>query len=222
VAGGSDSPIETYSPFRGMFDAMFRVAADAEFDTTNPTDIFRPSERLSFDEALWLYTIGAAYAANCERVLGKIEIGFAADLVLVNPSALDDHSLLKDLEPDLVVVGGDVRFAHPSAGDKGVTVTSSSSTSLAPSSSLSSKRAKVETEADPRKAPPQSQRGPYVPGKNGSLRPPLVGPSRPIKGLPRAEGFCACWLKGRFCVAKGETLFCRPVDSGDEPSTHGA
>jgi hypothetical protein len=195
-----------------MYDAMFRVAADAEPDTSNAEDIFRPSERLSFDEALWLYTIGAAYAANCEQVLGKIEIGYAADLVLVDPSALDDHGLLKDLEPDLVLVGGEVRYMHPSAAGKGVTATSAAEKER-PSSS-SSKRVKADTsEGDRRTA--QWQRGPYVPGKNGSLR-MAAGPPRPIRGLPRAEGFCACWLKGKFCVE--QTLYCLPVDQQTDPS----
>lgn len=34
--------------------------------------VFRPEECVSFAEALWMYTVGAAYAANCEHVLGQV------------------------------------------------------------------------------------------------------------------------------------------------------
>ena len=33
-------------------------------------EVFRPEERLDFSQALWMYTVGAAYAAHCEHVLG--------------------------------------------------------------------------------------------------------------------------------------------------------
>lgn len=192
VAGGSDSPIETYSPFRGMYDAIFRVAYDCDPDLLD--NVFRPSERLTFDEALWLYTIGAAYAAKCEHVLGRIEKGFAADLVMVDPLALDDCRHLKDLEPDLVIVGGDVKYIHPAAGSKGIIV----DTPLGVTSQIQ-KRIKPDPTA------PLPQRGPYVPGKNGPLRRPSFAQS--TKGLPRIGGFCACWLKGKFCE---EMKYCQP------------
>jgi predicted amidohydrolase YtcJ len=66
VAGGSDAPIETCCPFTGMHDAILRQSRDDE------EDIFRPEERVDFAEALWMYTIGAAYAANSEHFLGQV------------------------------------------------------------------------------------------------------------------------------------------------------
>lgn len=175
-----------------MYDAIFRTAHDANPD--NLEDVFRPEERLTFDEALWLYTIGAAYAAHCEGVLGKVEVGYAADLVMVDPSPLDDCRHLKDLEPDLVIVGGDVKYTNPAAGLKGVVVDSKNGVQ-----SYSVKRSRREDSAGV-VAP---QRGPYVPGKNGPLM--SRGSS---KGLPRISGFCACWLKGKFCE---QTVYCQPV-----------
>ncbi|CAM9490836.1 unnamed protein product [Phaeothamnion confervicola] len=51
-----------------------------------PTTVFRPEECLTLDEAVWLYTVGAAYAAGEERRLGRIHPGFLADFVVVDPS----------------------------------------------------------------------------------------------------------------------------------------
>jgi hypothetical protein len=215
VAGGSDSPIESFSPFRGMYDAIFRTAHDANPDDLQ--DVFRPAERLTFDEALWLYTIGAAYAAHCEEVLGKVEVGYAADLVLVDPSPLNDCRGLKDLEPDLVIVGGDVKFTHPTAGLKGITVVSSSSSG---SDSAMGTAKRVRREESPGTGTVFPQRGPYVPGKNGpvlslSARDNSNGKGM-SKGLPRISGFCACWLKGKFCE---QALYCQPTVLAPSTST---
>ena len=38
-------------------------------------DQFRPEEKLTFAEALWIYTVGAAHAAGSEGFLGRLEIG---------------------------------------------------------------------------------------------------------------------------------------------------
>jgi Amidohydrolase family len=100
VAGGSDAPIETCSPLVGMFDAIHRQArsppasveasrsSDLEGSTAcSEPDVFRPEESLSFSEALWIYTVGAAYA-------------------------LQDNFLLRTTKPKMVVVGGQVLFSE--------------------------------------------------------------------------------------------------------------
>jgi hypothetical protein len=186
-----------------MYDAIFRAAHDADPD--NLQDVFRPAERLTFDEALWLYTIGAAYAANCEEVLGRVEVGYAADLVMVDPSPLDDCRHLKDLEPDLVIVGGDVKYAHPTAGLKGIVVDSKTLAGSQSSSSVKRSRRENSAEGGAGAGGVAPQRGPYVPGKNG----PVIFRGRSSsKGLPRISGFCACWLKGKFCE---QALYCQPA-----------
>ena len=43
-----------------------RREADAVID-----EVFRPEESLTFSQALWMYTVEAAYAAHCEHVLGS-------------------------------------------------------------------------------------------------------------------------------------------------------
>jgi len=135
VAGGSDAPVEPCSPLLGMHDAIFRTA--------RPPDrtIYRPEECLSFAEALWMYTVGGALAAQCEDVLGKLRVGYAADVVMLPAAVLTQPTLLKTASPTLVIVGGRVmqRATPPSMATT------------------------VHTQAEERVTP-----GLFVPGKNGA------------------------------------------------------
>lgn len=63
VAGGSDAPIESCSPFAGIHDAMMRSSRGG-------AETFKADERLTFAEALYLYTLGAAVASGSEELLG--------------------------------------------------------------------------------------------------------------------------------------------------------
>eukprot|EP00981_Chlorochromonas_danica_P011453 scaffold4011_cov197-Ochromonas_danica.AAC.35 len=99
VAGGSDAPIESCNPFRGMFDAIFR---------SNANRVYRPEECLTFSEALWLYTKGGAYAAGYESVLGELKVGYLADIVFIPETVVEQPELLRDLSPSLTLVGGQV------------------------------------------------------------------------------------------------------------------
>lgn len=93
-AGGSDAPIETCNPFQGIYDAIYR------HELTRPQDVFLPDERLSFNEALALYTKGGAFAAMQEQVLGRISPGFYADFVVLRKDVTLDPGAL--VMPDLV------------------------------------------------------------------------------------------------------------------------
>ena len=70
VAGGSDAPVESPEPLRGMADAMEHQLSALQ--------------RLSFPEALRIYTKGGAYAARAEERLGALEEGMEADLVVLS------------------------------------------------------------------------------------------------------------------------------------------
>ena len=80
--GSSDSPVETTNPLQGIYDAIFRLSPDGS--------VFLPGECLSFKEAISLYTTGSAYADFVEHQKGQLEIGFQADIVVLDVPLLDN------------------------------------------------------------------------------------------------------------------------------------
>jgi len=89
-AGGSDAPVELPWPLLGMHDAMARAArpegggAAERAAAPAARDIFLPEERLPFAAALWLYTVGGAYAIGEEATLGALARGRRADFVIIS------------------------------------------------------------------------------------------------------------------------------------------
>ncbi|CAN0287714.1 unnamed protein product, partial [Hapterophycus canaliculatus] len=108
-AGSSDAPIETHDPFRGIYDAIFRP------DSRSSVSPFLPDERLTLEEAVWIYTAGGAVAAGTEDRLGAIRPGFLADLTVVEvpgggEKLLENPSLILEAKVSQVWVGGRCRW----------------------------------------------------------------------------------------------------------------
>ncbi|MFD2133455.1 amidohydrolase family protein [Pseudogracilibacillus auburnensis] len=74
-AGSSDGPVADCNPLLGMSAAMKR-------QTKGGTVIYE-EEKISLKEAVRMYTINAAYAAEEEHFKGSIEIGKVADLTVL-------------------------------------------------------------------------------------------------------------------------------------------
>lgn len=155
-------------------------------------EVFRPEETLTFSEALWIYTVGAAYAAGCESFLGSLEVNFAADFVVLDASVLQDNTLLATTQPKMVVVGGLVSFSE---ADLLTTINE-------PDFSTESNEAVPLCGA-------AAMGGPYVPGKNGKRSYPLSKRTREREGdlgagIGRALGdICACRMLGKYCAGTG-------------------
>jgi len=79
MAGGSDFPVESPNPFFGLYAAVTRQGQDGE-----PPGGWMPDQKMSRQDALALFTEGAAYAAHQEGVLGRLQPGYFADFILVN------------------------------------------------------------------------------------------------------------------------------------------
>ncbi len=92
VAFGSDSPVESFDPLKGIHAAVTRQRADG----TPGKDGWYPENRLTVDEALRGFTLGPAYAASMESRLGKLAPGFLADLVVLDRDlyAIDPSDIL--------------------------------------------------------------------------------------------------------------------------------
>lgn len=78
-AFGSDSPIEPFEPLLGIYAAVSRQTIDGR-----PEGGWYPELRLTMEEALHGYTVGAAYAGRMEAHQGRLAPGLLADLVVLN------------------------------------------------------------------------------------------------------------------------------------------
>ncbi|HED54607.1 MAG TPA: amidohydrolase [Phycisphaerales bacterium] len=102
IAGGSDFPVESANPFLGIYAAVTRQNLEGE-----PAGGWHPSERVTREQALRMFTIDAAYAGFAEDRLGSIEPGKLADFIVIDrdimqcePRAIADTVVLR------TIVGG--------------------------------------------------------------------------------------------------------------------
>ncbi len=102
VALGSDWFIAEPSPILGIFSAVTRRTNDGK----NP-DGWIPEEKITIEQALYGYTINAAYASFEENKKGSIKPGKLADFIITNKNLFDipaDEILSVNI--DRTVIGG--------------------------------------------------------------------------------------------------------------------
>lgn len=83
LALGSDFPVEKASPLIG-----FHAAVSRQDEKNWPAEGWYAKQRLSRTEALYGFTLGAAYAAFQEPQLGSIEAGKKADFVVLSQNIM--------------------------------------------------------------------------------------------------------------------------------------
>jgi predicted amidohydrolase YtcJ len=77
LAFGTDYPVEAISPFRGLYAATTRQNVEG-------TQTFQPQEKLTIDEAIYAYTQASAFAEFREKIKGRLEPGYLADMVVLD------------------------------------------------------------------------------------------------------------------------------------------
>jgi predicted amidohydrolase YtcJ len=77
LAFGTDYPVESISPFRGLYAAITRQNVEG-------TQTFQPQEKLTIDEAIYAYTQASAFAEFREKIKGRLEPGYLADMVVLD------------------------------------------------------------------------------------------------------------------------------------------
>jgi predicted amidohydrolase YtcJ len=103
VAGSSDAPVTHYAPLFGIEQALTRK--------TMAGDVCGPDERMDLTTAIRMHTINGAFASFEEGFKGSLEVGKAADLVLL----AEDLSRvpverLRDVGVVMTVVGDEVVY----------------------------------------------------------------------------------------------------------------
>lgn len=79
IAGGSDFPVESTNPFRGIHAAVTRQDQDGQ-----PPGGWYPAQAMTVAEALRAFTLDAAFAQHAETRQGSLEPGKWADFILVD------------------------------------------------------------------------------------------------------------------------------------------
>lgn len=110
VPFGSDFPVESVDPRKGLFAAVTTKA-----ERGGPENGFRPDQKLSREEAIAGFTTHAAFAMFAEDRLGTIEPGKLADFTVFDRDLLAcSEAELLTTKVLLVVVGG--RVVHDGRG----------------------------------------------------------------------------------------------------------
>jgi len=104
LAFGSDAPVESPNPFLGLHAAVTRQRADG----SPGSEGWYPQQRISLQDAIAGYTLGAAYAAGVENHTGKLAPGYLADLITLtkDPFAVSPDNLL-EMKPSRTMIGGE-------------------------------------------------------------------------------------------------------------------
>jgi len=108
IASGSDFTVESHRPLWGYYAAVTRQDHDGQ-----PEGGWFPEQRMTREEALRSYTIWPAVAAFEEDVIGSIEVGKLADIIVL------DTDILTAQAPDILeanvlytIVNGKIVFEH--------------------------------------------------------------------------------------------------------------
>ncbi|MGD2153143.1 MAG: amidohydrolase [Gemmatimonadales bacterium] len=106
LAFGSDWTVAPIDPLLGIYAAVTRRTLDG----ANP-DGWVPEQKISVAEAVAAYTTGAAYASSLEDVLGRLEPGYYADLVVLSDDIFNiDPVDIEDVRVDMTMVEGEVVY----------------------------------------------------------------------------------------------------------------
>jgi predicted amidohydrolase YtcJ len=105
IGGGTDSPVNPFNPFITMYVMVTRKDINGV--------VYGANQKITREEALRLYTNGSAANSFMERVVGSIEAGKLADLVLISQDILScPEESIKDIQAQMMIVGGKIVFEN--------------------------------------------------------------------------------------------------------------
>ncbi|HLI06840.1 MAG TPA: amidohydrolase [Ktedonobacteraceae bacterium] len=108
LALGSDAPVEIFEPLHILYAATQRRDPDGP-----PRPAWLPDQALPIADALWAYTLGAAYAGGEERDKGSLTVGKLGDAVVLREDIL---SIPQEKMPEngvqATILGGKVVYGE--------------------------------------------------------------------------------------------------------------
>lgn len=106
VAGGSDCPVEPFNPLYGIYAAVTRKNLDGY-----PENGWLPEQKLSVEEAFYIFTMGSAYASFEENIKGSITPGKLADIAVLSDNIFEiEPDGIKDVNVEKTIVDGEIVY----------------------------------------------------------------------------------------------------------------
>ena len=106
AAGGSDAPVVSFDVLENIYFAVTRKNIHGQ-----PEEGWLPSEAVTIQEAVRLFTKDAAYASYTEDVNGTIETGKYADLVVLDQNLYDiSPDAIKDVRVEMTILNGKIIY----------------------------------------------------------------------------------------------------------------
>lgn len=104
LAFGSDVPVEPLDPLAGIYAAVTRKRMNE-----SDSEPWYSAQRLTVQEALHGFTLGAAYASCEESLKGSLAPGKLADMVVLSDDIMrGDEESLRTARPVATIIGGNV------------------------------------------------------------------------------------------------------------------
>ncbi len=106
LAFGTDYSVEPLEPMEGLYAAVSRKDRMGE-----EGEGWFPDQKLTMEEAIEYYTLGAAYAQFMEDRKGMLKNGYLGDLVIVDQNLLEipEEDIMKT-QVDYTIVGGKIVY----------------------------------------------------------------------------------------------------------------
>jgi predicted amidohydrolase YtcJ len=109
LALGSDAPVETFDPLRILYAATARN----DPSTAQQRPPWLPDQALPVAQAIWDYTMGAAYAGSEEDSKGSLTIGKLGDAVVLHDDILSvPQDKMNENGVQATILGGNVVFGE--------------------------------------------------------------------------------------------------------------
>ena len=112
VAFGSDAPVSDPNPFLGFHAALTRQRPE-RMGQAGP---WYADERISLEQTIFAYTLGAAKAAGWDKVIGSLTPGKLADLIVVDRDLFElekqgiKGTEVADTEVEMTIFGGEIVY----------------------------------------------------------------------------------------------------------------
>ena len=109
IAFGSDWSVSSVNPMPQIETAITRIDAES-----HATEVMNPEQRISLEQAIEAFTLGAAYVNHQDDTTGSIESGKFADLVVLDQNLFEiDAEQISDTKVLLTLFGGKAVHGKP-------------------------------------------------------------------------------------------------------------